>query len=156
MQKVNIGTTGSRSSVEARGVQLTAATGRLVTTTKTKAKTPRLEPQCGTALGFLKAVFGASVNNMVNDAVGQCIQRETARVEANVGDLLFPGQGLSKRLTPHFGHAHARVVEPKGGWQGSCRRHAAWHRIDYFEPTRGQGPRKLPLCAARVFCRPDS
>jgi hypothetical protein len=68
---MSLGTAGSRASVDTRGVRLTAATGRLVATTKTKAKTLRLEPQYENALGFLKTVLGASVNKMVNDAVGQ-------------------------------------------------------------------------------------
>jgi hypothetical protein len=89
---------------------LTAATGRLVATTKTKAKTLRLEPQYENALGFLKTVLGASVNKMVNDAVGQYIQRETARVEVKLGDLLAQVKAYRK-ADPDFSHAHARVVE---------------------------------------------
>lgn len=69
-----------------------------------------MEPQYEIALGFLKAVLGASVNKMVNDAVGQYIQRETARVEVNLGDLLAQVKAYRK-ADPDFGHAHARVVE---------------------------------------------
>ncbi|MGZ5906432.1 MAG: hypothetical protein ACXWKQ_13880, partial [Reyranella sp.] len=69
-QKMSMGTTGNRTSVDARGVHLNAANGKLVATMKTKAKTLRLEPEYENALGFLKAVLGASVNKMVNDAVG--------------------------------------------------------------------------------------
>lgn len=109
-QEVSLGTTGSRTSGDTRGVHLTAATGTLVPTTKTKAKTLRLEPQYENALGFLKAVLGASVNKMVNDAVGQYIQRETARVEVNLGDLLAQVKAYRK-ADPDFSHAHARVVD---------------------------------------------
>jgi len=107
---VSPGTTESRTSGDTRGVHLTGATGALVPTTKTKAKTLRLEPQYENALGFLKAVLGASVNKMVNDAVGQYIQRETARVEVNLGDLLAQVKAYRK-ADPDFSHAHARVVE---------------------------------------------
>jgi hypothetical protein len=107
---MSLGTAGSRASVDTRGVHLTAATGRLVATTKTKAKTLRLEPQYENALGFLKTVLGASVNKMVNDAVGQYIQRETARVEVKLGDLLAQVKAYRK-ADPDFSHAHARVVE---------------------------------------------
>jgi len=101
---------GSRTVGDTRGVHLTAATGKLVPTTKTRAKTLRLEPQYENALGFLKAVLGASVNKMVNDAVGQYIQRETARVEVNLGDLLAQVKAYRK-ADPDFSHAHAGVVE---------------------------------------------
>jgi len=38
------------------------------------------------------------------------IQRETARVEVNLGDLLAQVKAYRK-ADPDFGHAHARVVE---------------------------------------------
>ncbi|MCE9658098.1 MAG: hypothetical protein K8R60_06025 [Burkholderiales bacterium] len=103
------GTTGAKTT-DTRGVRSTAAAGELVATTKTKAKTLRLEPQYENALAFLKTVLGASVNKMVNDAVGQYIQRETARVEVNLGDLLAQVKAY-RMADPDFSHAHARVVE---------------------------------------------
>lgn len=109
-KKVSAASTGNKVSVDVRGVRMSAATDKFAVATKTRAKTLRLAPQYENALGFLKAVLGASVNKMVNDAVGEYIERETARVEVNLGDLLTQVKAYRK-ADPDFNYAHARVVE---------------------------------------------
>ena len=75
-----------------------------------KARTLRLNDEYEAGLKILKSVSGMPVSKMVNEAVGEYLERRTAQVETDLGVLL--NQVKAYRHTDlHFKYARARVVE---------------------------------------------
>jgi len=75
-----------------------------------KAKTLRLAPEFEAGLGLLKSIVGMSVNKMVNEAVGEYIQKRAAEVEADLTGVLDQVKAY-RRADPQFKHALGRFVK---------------------------------------------
>jgi|SRR5580765_700093 len=76
----------------------------------TRAKTLRLEPEFEDGLDLLKSVLGLPVNRMVNEAVGEYIEKRTSQVEADLGGLLAQVKAYRK-ADPDFKFARERFVK---------------------------------------------
>ncbi len=88
---------------------LTTATGSAVV----RAKTLRLIPEFEAGLGLLKNILHKPVNKMVNEAVGEYIEKRTAEVETDLQGVLEKLKAY-KRADPKFASARARFVDAEG------------------------------------------
>ena len=77
---------------------------------KVKAKTLRLEPAFEVGLGILKGVLRKPFNKMVNEAVGEYIEKRTAEVETDLTGVLEQLKAY-RRADPGFKQALAEFVE---------------------------------------------
>jgi hypothetical protein len=76
---------------------------------KTLPKTLRLAPEFEVGLVLLKSVLGKAVNKMVNEAVGEYIQKRAAEVEADLTGVLEQVKAY-RRADPQFKQALAQFV----------------------------------------------
>lgn len=72
-------------------------------------RTLRLRKNLGYGLAFLRPMIGVSTNEMINRAVGEYVERETATVENALGDLLKQVRAYRK-ADPDFRYAKSQVV----------------------------------------------
>jgi hypothetical protein len=84
----------------------TAGTGSAVA----RAKTLRLIPEFEAGLGLLKNILHKPINKMVNEAVGEYIEKRTAEVETDLRGVLEK-LAAYKRTDPKFASARAQFVE---------------------------------------------
>ena len=75
-----------------------------------KARTLRLSHEHEAGLKILKSVSGMPVSKMVNEAVGEYLERRTAQVETDLGVLLNQVKAY-RQTDPDFKYARAQVVE---------------------------------------------
>ena len=66
-----------------------------------RAKTLRLTPEFEVGLVLLKRVLGMPINKMVNEAVGEYIQKRSAEVESNLTGVLEQLKAY-RRADPNF------------------------------------------------------
>lgn len=78
-----------------------------------RAKTLRLIPEFEVGLGLLKNILHKPVNKMVNEAVGEYIEKRTAEVETDLRGVLEKLKAY-KRADPKFASARAQFVEAEG------------------------------------------
>lgn len=78
--------------------------------TAVRAKTLRLIPEFEVGLGILKNILRKPVNKMVNEAVGEYIEKRTAEVETDLRGVLEKLKAY-KRADPKFASARAQFVE---------------------------------------------
>lgn len=78
--------------------------------TVVRAKTLRLRPEFEVGLGILKDVLRKPINKMVNEAVGEYIERRAAEVEADLYGVLGKLKAY-KRADQKFAAARAQFVE---------------------------------------------
>ena len=74
-----------------------------------RTKTLRLRKNLDYGLEFLRPMIGVSANEMINRAVGEYVERETATVENALGDLLKQVRAYRK-ADPDFRYAKSQVV----------------------------------------------
>ena len=105
-------TTSARRSAPAakpkrdRAAGLSVADGSAVV----RAKTLRLRPEFEVGLGILKNVLRKPINKMVNEAVGEYIEKRAAEVEADLYGVLEKLKAY-KRADRKFASARAQFVE---------------------------------------------
>jgi len=75
-----------------------------------RAKTLRLRPEFEVGLGILKNVLRKPINKMVNEAVGEHIEKRAAEVEADLYGVLEKLKAY-KRADRKFASARAQFVE---------------------------------------------
>jgi len=75
-----------------------------------RAKTLRLRPEFEVGLGILKTVLRKPINKMVNEAVGEYIEKRAAEVEADLHGVLGKLKAY-KRADQKFAAARAQFVE---------------------------------------------
>jgi len=95
-----------------RGTQADLAAGGTASAV-VRAKTLRLIPEFEVGLGLLKNILHKPVNKMVNEAVGEYIERRTAEVETDLRGVLEKLKAY-KRADPKFAAARAQFVEAEG------------------------------------------
>lgn len=102
----------SKARRRGMGLPLTLhpSSGSGAVTVGVKAKTLRLAPEFEAALGLLKRVLGMPVNKMVNEAVGEYIQKRAAEVETDLTGVLEQVKAY-RRADPQFKQALAQFVK---------------------------------------------
>ena len=83
-----------------------------------KAKTLRLASEFEAGLGLLKSVLGKPINKMVNEAVGEYIQKRAAEVETDLTSVLERVKAY-RRADPQFKQALARFVKAEARHGGN-------------------------------------
>lgn len=83
-----------------------------------KAKTLRLAPEFEAGLGLLKSVLNVPINKMVNEAVGEYIQKRAAEVEIDLTGVLERVKAY-RRADPQFKQALARLVKAEARHGGN-------------------------------------
>jgi len=68
-----------------------------------RAKTLRLTPEYEEGLALLRRTLGKPVNKMVNEAVGEYIEKRTAEIETDLTGVLEQIKAY-RRADPHFAH----------------------------------------------------
>lgn len=85
-----------------------------------KTKTLRLTPEFEVGLALLKSILGIPVNKMVNEAVGEYIQKRAAEVETDLTGVLEQVKAY-RRADPRFRQALAQFVEAEARHGGEDR-----------------------------------
>ena len=86
------------------------ATSKVPAKALVRTKTLRLEPLFEEGLGMLKEVLHKPINKMVNEAVGEYIERRTAQVEHELTTTIEQLRAYRKR-DPAFANARKAFVE---------------------------------------------
>lgn len=103
----------SKAVGSARVGDKTAAQGASV-----RAKTLRLIPEFEEGLALLRRTLGKPVNKMVNEAVGEYIEKRTTEIETDLTGVLEQIKAY-RRADPHFGHDLDGFVKAEAA-QGSA------------------------------------
>lgn len=110
--KGNALTTSARRSVPAAKPKRVMVVGLSVgdASPVVRAKTLRLRPEFEVGLGILKRVLRKPINKMVNEAVGEYIEKRAAEVETDLYGVLETLKAY-KRADRKFAAARAQFVE---------------------------------------------
>jgi hypothetical protein len=122
---------------------LTASTGSAAV----RAKTLRLIPEFEAGLGILKNILRKPVNKMVNEAVGEYIEKRAAEVETDLRGVLEKLKAY-KRADPRFASARAQFVEAEARYGADDP--AEGVVFDIEPPQRKAGKSKMGPSQAMV------
>ena len=112
-----------------------------------RAKTLRLRPEFEVGLGILKSVLRKPVNKMVNEAVGEYIERRAAEVETDLSGVLEKLKAY-KRADRKFAAARAQFVEAEARYGADDLVEGVV--VDVEPPRRSVGKSKTGLSQTMV------